>query len=188
MKITEDNLVTQLVNKNPKAADYIVETYSNLLYKIIYSVLGVYKDPQLIEECLNDVFLSSWNNINKFSKDKCKFKSWISAIAKYKAIDYKRKFSKNKELNPLDDQFEILNYSTEDEILKAERKTELIELINNMNKIDKTIFLKKYFIDESVKKIASDLNLTITNVNTRLCRGRKLLKEKLILLEERGVI
>jgi RNA polymerase sigma-70 factor (ECF subfamily) len=66
VKITESNLVEQLKKKNTKALDFLIDNYSNLIYKVIYYVLNNYSQNVMIEECLNDVFLSIWNHSNMF--------------------------------------------------------------------------------------------------------------------------
>lgn len=89
MKIGEENFIHELINKNPKALEYIINTYGNLVYKIVYSILN--RNHHAAEECMDDVFVSVWSNIGSFKKDKGNFKNWIACIAKYKAIDYSRK-------------------------------------------------------------------------------------------------
>ena len=59
MKINEDNFIGELKNKNPKALDYLVDNYSNLIFKVVISVLGSDKREEAME-CLNDVLLKVW--------------------------------------------------------------------------------------------------------------------------------
>lgn len=54
-----------------------------------------FNDDGIIEECINDVFVSVWNNSSKFKGNKDNFRNWIGAIARFKAIDYYRNISKN---------------------------------------------------------------------------------------------
>lgn len=96
MKINDDNVVSELQKKIPKALDFIVGIYGGLIKSIVQKTLFNFEDSGNVDECINDVFLGIWNNIDKFHKDN-KLKSWIAAIAKYKAIDYQRKLL--KELN-----------------------------------------------------------------------------------------
>lgn len=93
----EENLVEQITKKNSKALDFLVDSYGNLLHKVIFSVLGPYGERGVKEECLNDVLLSIWDNIAMFSGSPEKFPHWICVIAKYKSIDYQRKLVKDKD-------------------------------------------------------------------------------------------
>lgn len=179
MKISKDNLLPQLKSKNPKALDSLVDVYGNLLYKVIYNVIGSYGDTGIVEECLNDVLLNIWNNINKFSGEESKFPKWICVIAKYKAIDYQRKISKYKKTTDIDDCILISDLLVEEELINEENSTELLKYINLMEPLDKKIFIMKYFLDESINNIAKSLNLARGSVDSRLSRGRRFLKLKL---------
>lgn len=58
------------------------------------------------------------------------------------------------------------------------------DIINQMGEPDKEIFIRRFFLLEKVKEIATYLKLTEKNVENRIYRGRKRLKQALI---ERGV-
>lgn len=183
MRIKEDNLIEQLRRKNPKALEYVVDEYGGLLHSITASILGAYNDQGMIEECLDDVFMSIWNNILKFSGDIPKFKSWAAAVAKYKALDYRRKYNKNLLNEDIEECIIAAGDSVEEEIIFQEDKKELMKVIDELPQPDKSIFIKKYFLEESSEEIAQQLSLTRGAVDNRLSRGRKKLKEKLVLLK-----
>jgi len=183
VKITDENLVSQIQIKNVKALDYLVDIYSNLLYKIIYNVLSVYGEKGLIEECLNDVLLLIWNNINMFSGNPKKFVNWICAIAKYKAIDCQRKLLKDKDTINIEDCIIISDSITEGKILSDETRSQLLEHINELEDMDRKIFIMRYFLDESINEIANKLEVSRNVIDTRLSRGRKTLKQKIQSME-----
>lgn len=168
----------ELKRRNPKAIEYVIDEYGNLLYKVIYSVLGNFKDEGYVEECINDVLLSIWQNIDKFSGDDGKFKSWICAIARFKAIDFMRKRHTEVTCELIDNVTLFSKEGVEDTILVKEHREELLAVINEMGELDKSIFVKKYFLGASAEEIGEELGITKGNVNTRLCRGRKVLKDK----------
>ena len=89
MIITEHNVVQHLRRKNEKAITFIIHVYGGLISSIIKRHLNY--QQQDYEECLDDVLLSVWNHIECFDASKNSFKQWIAAIAKYKAIDYRRR-------------------------------------------------------------------------------------------------
>lgn len=179
MEITEINLVEQLKKKNTKALDFLVDTYGNLLYKVIYSILNKYSRRGLIEECLNDVFLSIWNNSNMFTGKTEKFVHWICAVGKYKAIDYQRKIVKNKEIVDINDCVITSNLTTEDRVLANENSKELLKYINEMNDMNKKIFIMRYYLEKSIDEIAMSLGVSRNVVDVRISRGKKSLKLKL---------
>lgn len=182
MKINEDNFIKELKNKNPKALDYLVENYSNLIFKVVLSVMGVDKREEA-KECLNDVLLKVWKKINYHDESKSKFASWLIAVSKYNAIDYKRRLCKIENECNIDELMLADERDIEEQILHSESKEELLNVIKDLGSPDKDIFIRKYFLGESLNEISEALKLSISAVNNRLFRGRKLLKERLSLIK-----
>jgi len=182
MKINEENFVKELKNKNSKALDYLVDKYSNLIFKVVISVLGNDKREESME-CVNDVLLKVWEKIHYHDESKSKFSSWLIAVSKYNAIDYKRKLCKMDNQCHIDDLMLADERVLEEQILHSESKEEILKVINGLDSPDKDIFIRKYFMGESLNEIGEKLNLSRSAVNNRLFRGRKLLKEKLALMK-----
>lgn len=184
MKIDDTNFIKELKNKNHKAMDYLVDTYSNLIYKVVYSILYSKHGMNSVEECTSDVFMAIWNNIDCFDVEKGTFKTWIMTIAKFKSIDYTRKLMKHSDYTDIND----LNLSSGENIENAfilkEKRNEILSAINEMKEPDKFIFLKRYFLNEDINSIAESLNLTRAAVDNRLSRGKKFLKGKLVKFNE----
>jgi len=183
VKIDEDNFIRQLKYRNSKALDFIVDEYSNLVLKIIRTVLNSNFHSQYVEECANDVFWFVWSNIDSFDEQKGNFKYWIAAISKYKAIDYKRKLFKQNNIDSIDDHILCDDTSIENDFILNENKKEIFKVINYMKKEDREIFIRRYFLDEKVENIANAFGVNRNLIDKRLSRGRKFLKEKLILLK-----
>jgi RNA polymerase sigma-70 factor (ECF subfamily) len=182
MKITEDNLVKELKNKNPKALNYLVKNYSNLIFKVVISIIGSAKREDAME-CVNDVLLKVWEKISCHDETKSKFSSWLIAVSKYNALDYKRKLIKIEEQYNIEDFMLADEKQVESQILSEESKGELLRVIDTLGNPDKDIFIRKYFMGQSVIEISEALSLSKPAVKNRLFRGRKLLKDKLNLME-----
>ncbi|AGY77643.1 sigma-70 family RNA polymerase sigma factor [Clostridium autoethanogenum] len=183
MKIDENNFIEQIKKKNPKAIEFIVDKYSNLVFKVVRTVLNSKFEAQHSEECVNDVFWAVWNNIESFDSEKGNFKYWITAIAKYKSIDCKRKlFSKGTD-ECIDDYRLEDELNVENELVLKENKKELLKALDVMKPQDKEIFVRRYFLYEGIESIAKSFGVDRNLVDKRLSRGRKFLKEKLIVLK-----
>lgn len=173
--IDKHNFLKHLKSKNPKALDYIIDTYSNIIFKVSYGVLN---NRQLSEECLNDVLLKIWDNIHHFNKDEDKFYPWIITIAKYTAIDILRKEVKHS--NSID--ISELNIGEEKclatTIVDNDNLIAITKEINSMKSTDKEIFLRKFYLDQSTKNISETMGLSDKFINLRIFRGRKKLLAK----------
>lgn len=178
MKSNENNFIKRLQLEKEDALEFIVDSYSPLIKGVVWKVLGQLHNDGMLEECINDVFLSIWNNAKKFKgHSSTDFKKWIYAIAKFKAIDYYRKAVKTSEV-ATDYLEQIEESSAEDELIKTENRAELITLINELECMDREIFMMKYFLGLKSDEIAKKLRLTKASVDNRIYRGKKKLNQK----------
>ncbi|WP_027622950.1 sigma-70 family RNA polymerase sigma factor [Clostridium lundense] len=178
MKVTENNFIHELKCKNEKALDYIYSKYVNLVYKVVLNVLNDVATKEDIEECVSDVFIAVWKNISKYNADVTPFNKWLIAVSKYKAIDYLRKFNKWEQTIELEESISTSKDNIEDKIIQQGEMTTIYRTIMDMNKIDRNIFIKRYFLNENIVDIARHLNMSRNSIDSRLSRGRKTLKSK----------
>lgn len=176
MRANETNYIIRLKSRKEDALEFVVDRYLSLVKGVTYKVLFSTNNEAAIEECINDVFLSVWENASKFNGDDTDFKSWICAVAKYKAIDYYRKSVKNLDI-AVDNVEEGKTNSAEEEVIIKEEKTELMELINQLEPMDRDIFIMKFFLGEKNEDIARKFNVTKASIDNRVYRGKRKLRE-----------
>lgn len=173
--INKENFLRQLKNKDTKALDYVIDNYSNTIFKVAYGVLN---NRQLSEECVNDVLLKVWDNIHLFNKEEEKFYPWILALSKYTAIDILRKEVRHSKTLDISD----INVSEEiclaTKIYNKEKLNKVTEEINSMKNIDKEIFLRKFYLEETSEEICKKMGRSNKFINLRIFRGRNKLKAK----------
>ncbi|RDW15151.1 sigma-70 family RNA polymerase sigma factor [Oceanobacillus chungangensis] len=177
MKSNDKNFVKRLQMEKEDALEYIVNQYLQLVKGISFKILGPMQNEGLLEECINDIFLSIWNNAKKFKGNSSNFKYWVAAIARFKAIDYYRRAIKNNEVGA--DYIEFPDhYSVEEEIIQAENKKEVLDLIRTLDPIDQKIMIMRYFLDMHSEEISQKLGITKSAVDSRIFRGRKKLNKQ----------
>lgn len=179
MKCNNKNYISRLKKRKEDALEFIVDLYLPIVKGVTYKVLGNLKNEGIIEECVNDVFLSVWNNIDKFNGEEEDFKKWVCAIAKFKAIDYYRKEVRKAETTLEHEQLVDKNL-VEEELIEQEDKEEFIKMINSLETIDRDIFVMRFFLGMKAEEVALKLGITKASVDNRVSRGRKKLKLKLI--------
>lgn len=177
MTSNDKNFIQRLQQQEEDALEFIVDKYLPLIKGITYKVLSPLKNKGVIEECINDIFLSIWNNSKKFQGDSNDFKKWIYAISKFKSIDYYRKASNKVEFtsNYMDFNEER---SAEDELIILEDRTELIMLINHLGPVERDIFIMKFFLGLKTEEISIKLGLTKASIDNRIYRGKMKLNKK----------
>ncbi len=170
----KDKLIIKYIKRcNPKGMEMLIDNYNGLLTSIIRKHIKPVLNYE--EECISDVLFAIWENIDGFNDKESSFKNWICAIAKYKAIDYKRKYiSKiNEELDN--------NISYIDENLyKLEIQEEIDELLKSLNDRDKELFMRYYLNGEKLEKIAMESSTNVSNLHSRLSRGRNKIRESIL--------
>ncbi|QUF83261.1 sigma-70 family RNA polymerase sigma factor [Clostridium butyricum] len=174
MKINEENFLDQLKKKNEKALDYVIDTYGWIIKSVIKKHL--YNLQSVQDECINDVLLGLWNNIDKFDENKSEFKNWIAGIAKFKAIDYKRKYLRELDNEKVDD----LNITVDDsthELLKNELSLEMQEMMNSLNERDRELFYKLYVEEIEVDKVSQETGIKRDVIYNRVSRAKKKLRD-----------
>lgn len=173
MKITEDNVVQQVKKRNEKAIAFIIQTYGGLLTAIIKR--HVHYNQQEYEECLDDVLLSIWQQIDAFDEQKNTFKQWIAAIAKYRAIDYQRRMARNQQ--------KFVNVEITDQLYKKQSitpKHDVEEVLTHLSSSERNIFEQYYLEGVSSREMAQQMNVKESWIHNKLSRGRKKIKQALI--------
>lgn len=171
MKITEDNFIQQLKKGNEKALEYVIDNYGWILKTVIKKHL--YYLPDYYEECMNDCLMGIWKNIYYYNPKKSSFKNWVGGIAKYKSLNYVRKYLRDLENENTED----VPLSSEDialkEVLSKEISEETEKMLSSLSEEDREIFIKYYFEDKNMDEISYDTGLTKPVLYNRLSRGRK---------------
>jgi len=163
----------------------LVDEYSSPIYRLGLRMLGNSQDA---EDVLQNTFINALTHIQKF-EGRSSLATWLYRIASNEALMMIRK--KKPEVN-LDDaeggdededlkptQFVDWSALPEDELLSGEGKKFLDEAINTLPESLRIVFLLRDVEGLSIKETADALNLTETNVKTRLLRARMALREGL---------
>ncbi|MFJ7951425.1 sigma-70 family RNA polymerase sigma factor [Lysinibacillus sp. NPDC096418] len=176
MKSSSANFIMRLKKQKEDALEYIIDAYMPLVKTIATKILHNMKRPD-IDECINDVFLTVWQNAHQFQGDTQDFKKWIGMITKYNAIDRYRQAEKQIAREQSDAPLEqkASSLKTDLSVLQREQKNELLLAISQLEEIDRDIFMMKYYLELSNSEIADALGLTKAAVDNRLYRGKKIL-------------
>ncbi len=163
----------------------LVDAYSSPIYRLGLRMLGNSQDA---EDVLQNTFLNVLTHISEF-EGRSSLATWLYRIAANEALMLLRK--KKPEVN-LDDfepdeemedllprQFVDWSALPEDRLLSGEGKKMLDRAIGSLPEALRIVFLLRDVEGLSIKETAEVLNLTETNVKTRLLRARLFLREQL---------
>lgn len=178
MRSNKKNFIKRLKAGKEDAIEYVIDEYLPFVKSIVQPILAPLNRAGIIDECLNDVFLSAWENAKKFrGSDPDSFKNWLGAIARFKAIDYYRKITRNAEIAA--DYLEIpVNNQVESAIIQLENSEELLQFLQQLNPLDQKIMVMKFLLDFHSDEIARQLGMSRSAVDNRIYRNKKKLEQK----------
>ena len=161
--------------------------YKKYLSVIAYNITH---DPQDCEECLNDTYMGAWNAIPPTRPTQ--FKAFLTTIVRRIAVNRyhsnRRKLSIPSEMTvSLSEVDAFINDETNTENeFDAHRLGGLIsDFLRTLSPRKRYVFMSRFYVANTVDKIAHDLGLSRSTVNRELAVIRSKLKET---LEREGYI
>ena len=182
----EDSKIVDLFfERSEQAITELSEKYEKLCKKISINILGNEEDAL---ECINDSYLGVWNTIPPEKPDNLKY--YLLRIVRNSSLKRFHSNTAKKRNSFYDVALQELQECLPDEntIEKALISDEISSLLNSFlesqNKINRIIFVRRYYFSDNISEISERVMLTENNVSVRLNRMRKSLKNH---LEKEGI-
>ncbi len=201
---TDKVFAVELNKHNPDALSAIIERYSRELFYFIKVVLNTIGNEQDVEECLNDVFISAWQDIASFDASRGSFRTWLTMRARYIALD-KRRLLIRKQMNTVtishlenehlnfveaegDSSSFLDRYFAQDIHLqepldslleKREEQEQLYTALALLSDLDRRLVYMRYFLLMSAEDMAAETGLSRHAIDTRIWRARKFMRDTL---------
>ncbi len=174
--------VIQLTLKDNK--DYfaeLVKRYKNLVFSVVLRMVNNREDAADLSQ---EVFIKLYKSLDKYYPD-YKFSTWVIRITTNHVIDYRRK--RKQETVPIDEmEFELPASDTdspETATVEKERRTELVDIVNNLPDMYKIPIVLFHSQGLSYQEISDITGEPLSKVKNRIFRGRKMLKDLILALE-----
>ena len=178
MKANEDNFVDLIRKSREEGLVYVIRTYGGLLKSIVQKRL--FASPDRVEECMNDIFLGIWKNIDCFDESRGSFVNWAAGVARLEAIDTLRRIQREHLSMSLEElEMEIpkedmaLQKLTEQELSK-----ETEEILKCLSGRDQELFRRIFLMEEEPEEAGQALGMSRDNVYVRIFRGKKKIRSK----------
>ncbi len=170
-------LVDGLVQHDSAAMDELCRRYRTVLKAVIMKVLH---DEAEAEDVLQEVFLQIWDRATTYSAEKGKLLSWLSTVARRRAIDRVRQTCAYRRAT---DRFEVVSRHPDKEIsqthpVEAEaQQNDVRELIDRQLDLlpehQREAISLAYLEGHSQREIASITHTPLGTVKTRIELGLK---------------
>ena len=172
--LNDKKIISAIINRDEQMLAFVVRKYSKLLWKIAASILINVASIQDVEECIADVFIYLWQYPEKYDPDKAKLSSWLSMIARTKAIDRYRQTIRKRELPMEEIVMEGLIHA---EIMEIDaEKEKLLSCIGELDEKEKELIIRRYYYEQKPAEIAVVLEIPKKQVENRLYYAKQKLK------------
>lgn len=173
--LNDKKIISEMIHGDEQMLAFAVRKYSKLLWKIAASILINAASAQDVEECIADVFIYLWQHPEKYDPDKAKLSSWLSMIARSKAIDRYRQTVKKRELPIEEIAVESLICA---EITETDaEKEKLLSCIEELDEKEKELIIRRYYYEQKPAEIAVVLDIPKKQVENKLYYVKQKLKK-----------
>ena len=176
-------LILLLQNNPSQGLAEAMARYGAPVKRICAAILGP-EDRQEVEEAVADSFVALWKGLDRYDPER-PLSAWLYGIARRTALERRRKLGRVLPFQELDERLPGDDTDPADQAAERENARLLRQAVTELPPPDKEIFIRRYYLYETVNGIAARLGLPPKTVENKLCRGRQRLRRTLM---ERGVI
>lgn len=172
----DQKLITLIAGRDEQMLAFAIQKYSRLLWKVAAPILINGASAQDVEECVADAFIYLWQHPEKFDPGRARLSSWLSMVARSRAIDRYRRIAKKREI-PLEEiAAGSLGYTGS---APDEEKERLRRCIGELEETEKELITRRYYYEQKPAEIAVALDMPRKQVENRLYYVRQKLKKRM---------
>lgn len=179
----DENVILGIAAKDEAVIAYVIEKYSRLLWSVVYPILSHVASEQDMEECVADVFIYLWTNPEAYNPQRAKLASYLSVVARTKAIDRYRKIYRKKEV-PIEEGMlekwvaDSLNQPLQN-LLDKEKREKIAILLEELGEPLTEIMVRRFYYNQKPKEIAMAIDMPIKQVENSLYGAKRRLRQLL---------
>ena len=172
-----DELILRKIKRgDPTGLEELMDRYIPYVSSVVWSILRHAMTPQDAEEVVSDVFLAAWRQAQDLQPNA--LKAWLGAVARNKARNKLR--SRGFDLPLEEDILELPGEESPEKNLTRKEEAVLVrKAVDSLGQPDREVFLRHYFLTQTVQEISLAMSMNESTVKTKLRRGRSRLKETL---------
>lgn len=178
--LPDEEIIDLYFERDERAVDETDLKYRKYLFAVAYNILYCNED---CEECLNDTYVGAWNTMPP--QRPLNLKAFLTTILRRSAINRYREAQMQKRVpsnmtSALEELDYMLSGDTVDDEVDAKRLGEVISAyLKTLSKRQRYIFMSRYYMAESIDKIASDMSVSKSTVNKEISLIKEGLKNTL---------
>jgi len=170
---TETDLVAALVARDTRALDQLYRSYSASLLGIVSKII---KQDTVAEDILQEIFLKIWKSIDQFDPSRGRLFTWMSRLARNKAIDHLRTRGEINNLKNDDLEGLTVEINQHYQIQYNPECIGLKQLIDVLTPEQRKILDMVYFQGYTQLEVSQELDIPVGTVKTRIRVSIKVLR------------
>lgn len=181
-EVTDADLVQRVSNGDTAALEALYSRYARVVYSFAVRIV---QDGPLAEEILQEVFVRTWRQADRFKTSRGNFASWLLSITHNLAIDEIRKRQRRPQRSDSVDIGDAL-YGLIDEATNVEEAAQAGALrrrikvaMDNLPEAQRDAIELAFFEGYSQREISAYLDVPLGTIKTRMRLGLKKLKDEL---------
>ena len=160
---------------------YIYEHYYDLMYRAVYQVV---QDENVTPDIVHDTMLRLIkSNQTQHVRNGAVLQTYVCIVARNTALEHLRlhdkKVTSDIEAASADADMENPVFCVSDIMIRKEKYNRLVQCIMELPEVLKDACYLRYVCNLSDQEIAPILNIPAQSVAMRVCRGRKILQDKI---------
>ena len=183
-KVGEDAaLLARIASGDPDALGELYDRYGRVVFGVLYRLLGV---PEAAEEVTQDAFHAIWRRASTYRADRGAVRTWMLAIARNAAIDWRRTKGKRFEREAaIDEAAELVDEIRVDDRVIANLRAERVrDAVASLPPEQRTVLSLAFWSGLSQTEIAERTGTPLGTVKSRVRLGMIKLRDRLQLEAE----
>lgn len=181
---SDASFAERLMVRDEGALREVIALYGPTVNGMARRVLG---DPTLAEEVAQDAFVTLWRRPGSFDPERGTLKSFLTSIARNKAIDMvRREESVKRKKEALIEELKTGKPAASDLDTDIEGRSEISDALGRLSKVQREAITLAYFGGRTYREVAGELGIAEGTAKTRLRDGLKKLKTVLTEARDEG--
>ena len=171
-------LLARIASGDPDALGELYDRYGRVVFGVLYRLLGV---PEAAEEVTQDAFHAIWRRASTYRADRGAVRTWLLAIARNAAIDWRRTKGKRLEREAaIDEAAELVDEIRVDDRVIANLRAERVrDAVASLPPEQRTVLSLAFWSGLSQTEIAERTGTPLGTVKSRVRLGMIKLRDRL---------
>ncbi|HEY2493371.1 MAG TPA: sigma-70 family RNA polymerase sigma factor [Paenibacillus sp.] len=175
--LTDEQLIHEIRQGHSEAYRILVDRHKSYIYTLIYRMV---EHHETAEDLSQEVFVKLYRSMGLFRGD-ARFTTWLYRLALNVVIDHQRA-QRRKPYSVLIDKvggwFSDAKEQPEEQLLHKEAQADMLQMLSELPDKYRVILYLYHYKQLSYQEMSDATGLPIKTLETRLYRGKAMLKQK----------